>query len=421
MLIHSASQLLTIAGTPQRGNSLGKLNILEDGAVLIGDGKIKKVGKSKELLDAYPEELKINANNKVVMPGFVDPHTHAVWAGSRAAEFELKLEGKSYLEILASGGGILSTVTETRKASFNELVDQTRDRLWKMLQYGSTTIEVKTGYGLNIESEIKMLKVVLELDNEGPWNLMPTFLGAHAIPPEYKDNTQGYTNFVCEEMLPAILEWWNENTGRKKLPFVDVFCETGAFDINQTKQIFDAARKLGFKLKVHADEFDNLGGASLAVDYKAISADHLVVTSSDDISSLGTSNTVAVALPGTPFGLGHSEYTPAKKILEADGILAIASDLNPGTTWCENMQMPIALACRFMKLTPAQAIVAATLNAAAAIDRDRDIGSIEVGKNADLLMLSVVDYRQLGYQYGTNLVKTVVKNGKVISFNEDIN
>ena len=307
MLIHSASQLLTIAGTPQRGNSLGKLNILEDGAVLIGDGKIKKVGKSKELLDAYPEELKINANNKVVMPGFVDPHTHAVWAGSRAAEFELKLEGKSYLEILASGGGILSTVTETRKASFNELVDQTRDRLWKMLQYGSTTIEVKTGYGLNIESEIKMLKVVLELDNEGPWNLMPTFLGAHAIPPEYKDNTQGYTNFVCEEMLPAILEWWNENTGRKKLPFVDVFCETGAFDINQTKQIFDAARKLGFKLKVHADEFDNLGGASLAVDYKAISADHLVVTSSDDISSLGTSNTVAVALPGTPFGLGHSE------------------------------------------------------------------------------------------------------------------
>ncbi len=421
MLVHSASQLLALAGPPQRGKGLGQLHIIEDGAILIKDGMIQKVGKSNQLLEEFPREDRVDADHKVVLPGFVDPHTHAVWAGSRASEFEMKLEGKTYLEILESGGGILSTVTETRNASHEELKDQTRSRLWKMMAYGATTVEIKTGYGLNIESELKMLDVILALDEEGPWDLVPTFLGAHAIPPEFKDDSQGYTTYICDEMLPELATWWKENNSQKSLPFVDVFCERGAFNISQTREIFKVAIEIGFKLKIHADEFENLGGASLAVEYKAVSADHLVVTSANDISALGASETVSVALPGTPFGLGHQEYTPAEKILDAGGYLAIATDLNPGTSWCENMQMPIALACRYMKLTPAQAIVAATLNAAAAIQLDNEIGSLEVGKKADLLILSVDDYRHLGYQYGTNLVDKVIKNGDIISFNEEIN
>lgn len=419
MLIHSASQLLTVAGLPQRGMDLGQLRIIDDGAVLVKNGKIEAIGSSDELVSSYPNEEMVNANNNVVMPGFIDPHTHVVWAGNRAEEFEMKLEGKTYLEILASGGGILSTVKETRSATFGELKRQTRSRLWKMLEYGTTSAEAKTGYGLNTETEIEMLKVILSLDDEGPWDLEATFLGAHAVAPEFNNDAGQYTQYICTEMLPEVAIWWKNNADGKPLPFVDVFCETGAFNLEQTRQIFNEARELGFRLKVHADEFDNLGGGSLASEFGAVSADHLVVTSDEDIAALGASNTVSVALPGTPFGLGHHEYTPAKKILGANGLLAIATDLNPGTTWCENMQMTIALACRYMKLTPAQAIVAATLNASAAINLNNKIGSIEIGKKADMLILSVNDYRQLGYRYGINLVDTVIKNGEIIKFGKE--
>ncbi len=413
MLIHSAKQLLTLAGPPQRGHQLGQLNLIEDGALLLRDGEIAAVGQTAELRAAYPDEPTLNASGRIVLPGFVDPHTHVIWAGDRAAEFELKLQGKSYLEILQAGGGILSTVTATRQASPAELVAQTRQRLQTMLRHGTTTAEAKTGYGLDTKTEIKMLAALLTLDDEGPWDLAFTFLGAHAIAPEYKDDPDGFTQHLVEEMLPAIAAWWQANAAGRPLPFADVFCETGAFDLAQSRRILSKAAALGFPLKIHADEFDNLGGASLAVELGATSADHLVATSAEDIAALGAGDTIAVGLPGTPFGLAHKEYTPAGAILDANGFLAVASDLNPGTTWCENMQMSIALACRYMRLTPAQAIAAATINSAAAIGWQDKVGSLEVGKQADVLVLDVPDYRHLGYRYGTNLVHTVVKKGVV--------
>ncbi len=413
MLIHSASQLLTLAGSPQRGNRLGSLGVIEDGAVWVQDGIVQAVGKSDDLRTAQQNEPEIDASRQVVMPGFVDPHTHVIWAGDRAAEFEMRLEGKTYLEILAAGGGILSTVRETREASTSDLMEQTRSRLWRMLTHGTTTLEAKTGYGLETDTELRMMQALVELNAEGPWDIVPTFLGAHAIPPENKNDPEGYTEDICGEMLPALKAWWQANGGDTPLPFVDVFCETGAFDLVQSRRILETAKNLGFLIKIHADEFDNLGGTCLAVELGAVSADHLVATSEEDIRALAGSDTVAVSLPGTPFGLAEDDYTPAREIIEAGGILALASDLNPGTTFCENMQMIIAIACRYMGLTPAQAIAAATINAAAALDRANVVGSLEAGKQADILILDIPDYRHLGYRYGTNLVHTVIKKGIV--------
>ncbi len=413
MLIHSASQLLTLAGGPQRGNDLGRLGMIPDGAVLVRGGQIEAIGASAELRAAYPDEPALDAGGRVVVPGFVDPHTHLVFAGDRAAEFELRLEGKTYLEILAAGGGILSTVRATRRASGDELLEQTRARAAGMLRHGTTTAEAKTGYGLETYSELAEMEALLRLDEEGPLEIAPTFLGAHAVAPEFKGDPEGYVALVCAEMLPETKRWWQAHGGGRPLPFVDVFCETGAFSLAQTRRILTAAKGLGFPLKIHADEFDNLGGASLAAELEAISADHLVKTSPQDIATLARSTTAAVALPCTPFGLAEPQYTPARAILRAGGLLAIASDLNPGTAWCESMQFVIALACRYLRLTPAQAIAAATINAAAAIGRAERIGSLEAGKQADLLILTVADYRQLGYRFGTNLVKTVIKKGNI--------
>lgn len=413
MLIHSASQLLTLNGGPQRGRDLGDLGIIINGAVLIRDEKIAGVGDTGELLAAYPDEPTLDAAGKAVMPGFVDPHTHLIWAGDRALEFEERLQGKSYLEILAQGGGILSTVSATRGSSLEKLMAETRPRMWSMFEFGTTTAEAKTGYGLHTETELRMLQGLLALDGEGPLEIVPTFLGAHAIPPEFADRPDEYTDKVCESMLPALSDWWSQHTSDRTMPFVDVFCETGAFDLQQSCRILTRARELGFPLKIHADEFDNLGGAALAAELGASSADHLVATSAEDIQALARSETVAVALPATPFGLAEKHYTPAQDILEAGGLLAIASDLNPGTAWCENMQFSLALACRYMRLTPAQAIATATINAAAAINRAERVGSLEPGKQADLLILSVPDYRHLGYRFGANLVGTVIKKGQV--------
>ena len=414
MLIHSASQLLTLAGGPQRGRNLGQLGLITNGAVLIRDGKFVTVGESSELRASYPEEETLDASGRVVMPGFVDPHTHLLWAGDRSAEFEMRLQGKTYLEILAAGGGILSTVRSTRAASLQSLIDETRPRLQTMLAHGTTTAEAKTGYGFEIETELCMLQALLVLDQQGPVDLALTFMGAHAIPPEYKDDPDGYTDLICNQMLPAVQDWWETQTsdrGDLELPFVDVFCETGAFNLAQSRRILETAAGLGFPLKIHADEFDNLGGAALAAELGATSADHLVATSEGDISILGKSETVAVALPCTPFGLAEKDYTPARDILTADGLLAIATDLNPGTAWCESMQFAIALACRYMRLTPAEAIAAATINSAAAISRAHRVGSIEPGKQADLIFLKVDDYRHLGYRFGVNLVERVIKRG----------
>jgi len=413
MLVHSASQLLTLSGGPQRGRSLGNLGLIEDGAVLVQDSKIVAVGKTAEMRQAYPYESELNAKGKVVLPGFVDPHSHLVWAGDRAAEFEMRLQGKTYMEIMAAGGGILSTVHATRLASHKELLAQTRARAKSVFRHGTTTMEAKTGYGLDTDSELRQLEALLALDHEGPLEILPTFMGAHAIAPEYEGNPDGYTRMVCREMLPAVLEWWGLRAPDRPLPFVDVFCETGAFNLAQSRAILETARSMGFPLKIHVDEFDNLGGASLAAELGATSADHLVKTSLEDIRNLARSGTVAVSLPCTPFGLGDTHYTPAREILEADGLLAIASDMNPGPAWCESMQFVIALACRYLHLTPAQAIAAATINAAAAVNRADRLGSIEPGKQADLLVLSVSNYRHLGYRFGTNLVEKVIKKGEV--------
>jgi imidazolonepropionase len=413
MIIHSASQLLTLSGPPQRGKDLGSLGLIPGGAILIKDGLIAAVGSTDDLQAAYPDEKGMNASGRVVMPGFVDPHTHALWAGDRAAEFEMRLEGKTYLEILAAGGGILSTVQATRDASISRLLGETRPRLEDMFYHGTTTVEIKTGYGLQTAAELRMLKALLELQKDGLQDIRITFMGAHAIAPEYKEDPEGYTDHICKQMLPAVHDWWQTHAPDQELPFVDVFCETGAFSLEQSRCILSTASQLGFPLKIHADEFDNLGGASLAAEFGAVSADHLVRTSLGDIQVLGKSETVAVGLPCTPFGLAEPEYTPAKAILEAGGILALATDLNPGTAWCENMQFAIALACRYMKLTPAQAIAAATINSAAAVKMADRVGSLEVGKQADVLILKVPDYRHLGYRFGTNLVDTVVKKGRL--------
>jgi imidazolonepropionase len=411
MLIHSASQVLTLEGGPQRGEKLGDLGLIPEGAVLFRAGKILDAGPSPEMIKKYPAEEKWDARGRVLLPGFVDPHTHVVWAGDRAEEFESRLAGKSYLDVLEAGGGILSTVRATRQASFESLKEQTRSRVQTMFAHGTTTLEAKSGYGLDEITEHKMLRVLLELDQEEAADMVITYLGAHAVPPEFSGDTAGYTAHLCNTLLPALAAWWPEQTSRP-LPYVDVFCERGVFDLTQSRQILERAISLGFPAKIHADEFENLGGASLAAELGAVSADHLVVTSDEDILELGNSDTVAVGLPCTPFGLGESDYTPAKKILAADGVLAIATDINPGTAWCETMQFAIALACRYMKLTPAQAIAAATINAAAAIGQENRIGSIEPGKQADLIILNVPDYRQLGYRFGSNLVEAVIKKGK---------
>jgi len=421
LLVHSASQVLTLQGGPQRGMQLGRLGLVEDGAVAIGGERILAVGRTAELRAQFRARLELDAGGNAVLPGFVDPHTHLIWMGDRAGEFELRIAGASYMEILAAGGGILSTVRHTRAATVDELKAAARPRLRRMLAHGTTTAEAKTGYGLETEAELRQLQAILELDQEGPLDLVPTFLGAHAIPEEYQAPEQGepdrsddYVDRICREMLPRLERWWREQAGRRPLPFVDVFCEVGAFDLAQTRRILEAARGLGFPLKVHADEFESLGGTALAAELGAASADHLVQVTEADIQALGASACVAVALPCTPFGLGHAEQAPAGEILRAGGLLALATDLNPGTAWCESMQFVIALACRALRLTPAQAVAAATINAAAAVYRQDRIGSLEPGKQADLLLLDVPDYRHLGYRFGTNLVRTVIKAGRVV-------
>jgi imidazolonepropionase len=415
LLITHASQLLTIPAHdhgPQRGDRLGDLAIIEDGALAIANGTIVDRGPTVDLAAKYQADQNIDAGGRVVMPGFVDPHTHVVFAGDRANEFERRIAGATYLEIMNAGGGIMSTVRATRAASVEELAAQTRARLDRMFQHGTTTAEAKTGYGLDTATELKMLDVIARLDAEHPIDLVPTFLGAHAIPVEYKGREDDYTDLVVNEMLPAVAGQPPTASGQPL--FVDVFCEDGAFTLEQSRRILTRAKALGFALKIHVDEFEPLGGTRLGVELGAISVDHVVSTPPDEIELLGRSKTIAVSLPGTPFGLAQRDYTPAKAILAAGGALAIATDLNPGTTWNESMQMIVALACRYLKLTQAQALAAATINAAYAIGRRESIGSLEIGKQADVLIMDVRDYRSIGYQYGTNLVRTVIKRGQII-------
>ena len=417
LLIHSAAQLCVVPGPngPQRGSNLGRLGLIEDGAIAVDDGHIVETGKTAALKAHYSATATIDAAGRCLIPGFVDPHTHIPWYGDRAGEFEQRLAGASYMEIMAAGGGIMSTVRQTRQAGLEELVADNLPRLQRMLRYGTTSAECKTGYGLATAAELKQLDAILALDGQQPLELTPTFLPAHAVPAEYNGRTEDYLALVIDEMLPAGAEWMARHNVEL---FCDVFCEEGVFDVAQTRRILERAAGLGYGLKVHADEFAGLGGTKLAVELGAVSADHLVQTPAADIAALGEGDTIAVGLPGTPFGLGHHDYTPAKKILAAGGALALATDCNPGTCWCESMQMVMALACRYMGLTQAQALAAATLNAAYAIDRGHQIGSLEPGKQADILVLDTADYRQLGYRFGANLVKMVLKRGRIVAEND---
>jgi len=410
LLIHNASQLLTLAspGGPKRGAAMADLGIVPDGAVAIRDGLVLATGPSDQLAPQVRAERTLEAGGRVVMPGFVDPHTHLVWAGDRAGEFEKRIAGASYMEIMAAGGGIMSTVRHTRAASVDDLVAQTRPRLERALAHGTTTVEIKTGYGLNVGDELKQLAAIERLREESPGTLVPTFLGAHAIPAEYEDRAHDYVELVVGEMLPAVAALDDPP------PFCDIFCEEGAFSLDQSRRVLEAARALGFRLKIHVDEFEPLGGTRLAIELDATSADHLVCTPLDEIELLASSDTIAVALPGTPFGLGHHDYTPARALIDAGGALALATDCNPGTCWCESVQFMIALACRAMSMTPAEAINAATINAAHALSLGDVVGSLEPGKRADLILLDAPSYPHLAYRFGTNLVSTVIAGGRII-------
>ncbi len=423
LLIDNAGQLLTLAspGGPKRGAAMRDLGLVTGGAVAVRDGRIMAVGPSAELRRAIDADIHLDAAGGTVMPGFVDPHTHLVWAGDRADEFEMRIAGAGYMEIMAAGGGIMSTVRHTRAAGMDDLVAQTRLRLERMLAYGTTTVEIKTGYGLDVEGELKQWQAIRRLQAETPATLVPTFLGAHAVPAEYRGRADEYVDLVIREMLPAIAQEASRdpiaspNRMPKATPvFCDVFCEDGAFSLDQSRRILEAAKALGFGAKIHVDEFKPLGGTRLAVELGAVSADHLVCTPPDEIELLAHSNVVAVALPGTPFGLGHHDYTPARAIVDAGGALALATDCNPGTCWCESMQMVIALACRYLRLTPVEAISAATINAAHAVGLGQEVGSLEPGKRADLIILAAPSYTHLGYRFGTNLVQTTIAGGQVI-------
>ncbi|MCX7840580.1 MAG: imidazolonepropionase [Anaerolineae bacterium] len=428
LIIHSANQILTLAGdAPKRGATQGDLAILRDGAIAIRGEHIIAVGDTLDLLslaDAHTRTL--DARGKIVLPGFVDAHTHAVFAGDRANEFDLRLRGVSYLEIQKQGGGIMSTVRATRAASLQELVAQSRARLDAMLAHGTTTAEVKTGYGLDTATELKMLDAIAALDAEHPIDLVATFLGAHVVPTEYKGREDAYVDLIINEMLPAVnrrrktedREHRSAVGGRPS--FCDVFCDEGAFTLEQTRRILTRARELGFGLRVHADEFANLGAATLAAELGAASADHLMVTRREEMRAMSQANVVAVLLPGTTFGLGKTNFADGRAFVEENVPVALATDLNPGTCWCESMPFVIALACRYEKLTPAEAIVAATLNAAYSLGIADRVGSLVPGKLADILIANVPDYRHLAYRFGTNPIETVIKRGKISNLQSPI-
>jgi imidazolonepropionase len=417
LLVHSAAQLCVVPphdDGPQRGRRLGDLGIIENGAVACADGRIVAVGATDEVRAGWWAPTEIDASDRVVCPGFVDPHTHLVWAGDRADEFALRISGATYQQIMARGGGIMSTVRATRMASVAQLVSDARPRLDRMLAHGSTTVEAKTGYGLTVADELKMLAATADLEASHPVTVVPTFLGAHAVPEEFASDPDGFVDLVVEEMLPVVAAR-DELSAQLTVPlFCDIFCDEGAFTLEQSRRVLEAARQLGLGIKIHADEFKSLGGTALAVELGAVSADHLVCTPPDEIELLGRSDTVAVSLPATPFGLGHREYTPAHAILDTGGVLALATDCNPGTAWCESVPFVIALACRYLRITPAQALVAATLNAAHAVGLGKEVGSLQHGRAADIVILDLPGVQHLGYRFGANPVERVIKGGRVV-------
>ncbi|MEM2119333.1 MAG: imidazolonepropionase, partial [Candidatus Bathyarchaeia archaeon] len=380
--------------------------IVRDGGLAIKDGRIIAVGKTAEITRSFKAAEVINTNRKTVMPGFVDPHTHLVFAGSREDEFEMRVEGASYMEILNAGGGILRTVRETRKASVEKLADSCMKTLDVVLEHGTTTVEAKSGYGLTTRDELKILEAMRRANQLHAVDIVPTFLGAHAIPPEYKGNTHGYVNLIIQDMLPKVAE-------KVLAEYCDVFCERGVFSLEQCKRILAAAKECGLKLKIHADELSMLGGAELAADVGAVSAEHLLFSSVEGLKAMAEKNVVGVLLPAAAVSLMMGRYADARLMIEHGVPVALGTDYNP-SCFVENMQLVVALACHFMRMTPAEAIAAATINAAHAIGRAKDIGSLEVGKRADVIVLDIPNHKFLGYRFGVNLVDKVVKNGRIV-------
>ena len=412
LLLCGAGQLVTCHGSkkgPKRGKSLSDAGIVGDGALVIVNGRIFAVGSRAEVekrIGKARVSKTIDAGGRVVMPGWVDPHTHAVFSRYRADEYEARIRGEDYLEIERRGGGIKRTVREVREMDEERLFEVSRRRLTKMLEGGTTSIEIKSGYGLDLENECKMLRVIRRLGAEMPLDVAATFMGAHQKPPEYGD-TGDYARAVVNEMIPAVAK-------RKLAEFIDVFCEKGVFGLEETAEILEAGRAHGFGLKIHADEITPMGGAELAARMGAVSAEHLTKVSSAGIGALAASETVAVLLPGTTFGLGSRDFAPAREMMEKGVAVALATDFNPGSAPSCSMPFVVAIACSQMRMTPAEAINAATINAAFAIGRSSTIGSLEEGKKGDFVVYDIGDYRELPSRAGMNHAIAVVKEGKVV-------
>jgi imidazolonepropionase len=424
LIIHNAGQLVTCVagGKPKRGVEMLDVGIIEDGAVAIAGGKFVGVGNSLDVLHHFQSDEIIDAEGRAVCPGFVDPHTHIVYASDRLDEFELKIIGANYLEIMAAGGGILSTVRKTREATVKQLVDAASSRLDKMLGCGTTTCEIKTGYGLDTATELKMLSVTEELDRKHPITIVPTFMAAHAVPAECKGNSEKYVNLICDTMLSEAWKWFVASSFHGKVPFFcDVFCETGAFTLQQSKKVLETARSLGFRTKAHVGQFTDLGGVRMAIGSGATSVDHLDIVSDEDVSALAASDTVGVVIPTESFNAGKGQFADARKLIDSGCVVALSTDFNPGSAPCPSQPMAMAIAARYQKLLPAECLNAATINAAHAIGLGEQVGSIEIGKLADVLILDTGDHRDVVYEFGGNLVTRVIKGGKIVSIDNDTN
>lgn len=414
LLILHAAELITVSGShAKRGPEMAEIGIIEDGAVFAANGTIRFVGKTTDVWDQVrtegfaPEDtLVLDATERCVLPGFVDPHTHLVFAGYRADEFAARLAGAKYLDILAAGGGILATVKATRAADQQTLIRETLQRLDTLLSFGVTTVEIKSGYGLDMETELRQLDVCAALSRKHPVRIVPTFLGAHALPPEWRGRSDGYIDFLCEKLLPEV-------AARGLARFCDVFCETGVFSVEQSRKLLRRAAALGMGVKLHADEMTPLGGAALAAELRAVSADHLLHASDEGILAMADAGVVAVLLPITAFGL-REPYARARAMIDAGCAVALATDCNPGSAFSESIPLLIALAAVHLELTPPEIVSALTLNAAAALGLAEEIGSLDPGKQADMLILQHPSHVFLPYHLGVNTVDTVIHSGRIV-------
>ncbi len=412
LLVEHAAELLTLEGSsdgPRTGVALRDIGLVRDGAVAAADGQIIAVGPTQDVRDAVrlrPDATVVDARGRVVLPGFVDAHTHLVFAGTRVDEFEMRLRGATYLEIAAAGGGILQSVAATRAANEELLVALGMARLDHLLRTGTTTAEAKSGYGLSLEDELKQLRVIHRLSAQHDIDLIPTVLAAHAVPPEFAGNADGYIDAVVDEILPAVAD-------EDLAEFCDAFCDVGAFSIEQGRAVLEAGSELGFTPKLHADEFADTGGARLAADVGAISADHLLHASEAGLAAMVHAGTMAVLLPGTAYFLGLP-FAQARRMIDLGVPVALASDYNPGSSPMWSMPAVISLACVGMRLVPAEAIAAATINAAWAIGVAEEIGSLEPGKAADLVVLDIADHREIAMSLGGAIVHQVIKRGRLV-------